>query len=75
MRTWKTYFPIILAGGLIPAVIILSLYFHISQTAVIPILIILTIAFLSMLLWRIANRNADGSEWWQDDNASGWRGY
>jgi uncharacterized membrane protein YdjX (TVP38/TMEM64 family) len=72
---WKKYFSLILVGGAIPTVIILSSYFEISKKASIPIVIILALVFASMALWAYSNRKADGSEWWQDESASGWRGY
>jgi len=28
-----------------------------------------------MWLWYQANLRANDGEWWQDDEASGWRGY
>jgi ABC-type transport system involved in cytochrome bd biosynthesis fused ATPase/permease subunit len=67
--------PLILVGGAIPTLIVLAVVFELPQAAVIALLIILIIVFFSMALWSHANRNADGSEWWQDDSASGWRGY
>lgn len=72
---WKKYWPLILVGGMIPAVVVLSIYFDFPQTVTILLLIILGLIFGSMALWSYANRDANGSEWWQDDNASGWRGY
>jgi hypothetical protein len=72
---WKKHLPLIVVGGLVPTVIVLSIYFDIPQIVMIPLLIILGLIFGSMALWAFANRNANGSEWWQDDNASGWRGY
>ena len=71
----KKYFPLILVGGVIPTLIILSIIFDFPQIVTIPLLIILDLIFGSMALWTYANRNADGSEWWHDDSASGWRGY
>jgi ABC-type transport system involved in cytochrome bd biosynthesis fused ATPase/permease subunit len=71
----KRHFPLFLIGGTIPTVIILSSVFNLPKAAAITLLIILILIFSSMALWTYANRDADGSEWWQDDNASGWRGY
>ena len=71
----KRNLPLLLAGGAIPAFIVLSIVFNFPDAAVITLLIVLGIIFCSMALWSFANRNADGSEWWQDDSASGWRGY
>lgn len=71
----KGYMPLILVGGAIPVLIVLSLLFHFPEAAVIIALIVLGIVFGSMAIWIHANNNADGSEWWHDDSASGWRGY
>jgi hypothetical protein len=72
---WKKYLPSLLVGGLIPAAIILSSYFAWPKALSIPLVIVLSLIFASMVLWSYANRETDGSEWWQDDSASGWRGY
>ena len=69
------YLPQILVGGLLPVTIILGSVFQLPQAFVIIVVVILSIVFGSMALWAYANRHADGSEWWQDDQASGWRGY
>ncbi|MCB9419400.1 MAG: hypothetical protein H6667_06335 [Ardenticatenaceae bacterium] len=66
--------PLVLIGGTIPALIILGRYFGLSHTMVIPVIVILSLVFGSVALWSYANRHIDGSEWWQDDSASGWRG-
>jgi hypothetical protein len=31
------------------------------------------IRFVLLMMWM--NANATGDEWWQDNDASGWRGY
>lgn len=72
---WKKYLPLILVGGMIPAVIILSMDFHLPKAVSITLVIFLSLAFLAMALWSYAHKKANGSEWWQDDSASGWRGY
>lgn len=72
---WKKYWTLILVGGLIPLTIILSSIFDWPKRASLPLLVILGIIFATMALWAYANRKADGTEWWQDDSASGWRGY
>ena len=72
---WKKYLLLILGGGMIPITLILSYYFEWPERATIPLIVVLSIIFAAMALWAYANREADGSEWWQDDNASGWRGY
>lgn len=72
---WKKHLPLILIGGLIPTVVILSGYFAWPKAVTIPLVIVLGLIFASMALWTYVNRKADGTEWWQDDSASGWRGY
>ncbi|MFZ0548836.1 MAG: hypothetical protein WAM60_25525, partial [Candidatus Promineifilaceae bacterium] len=72
---FKRYGLLILVGGAIPLLLLLSMILHFPQAVTIAVLIILSLAFCSMALWRYANKDADGSEWWQDDSASGWRGY
>lgn len=72
---WKKHWLLGVVGGAIPAVLILGSYFHLSQILLIPLIVVLSLVFTSMALWSYANQKADGSEWWQDDSASGWRGY
>lgn len=71
----KTSFFLILVGAAIPLTLVLSNYINIPTAFTIIAVIILGITFCSMALWAFANRKATGSEWWQDDTASGWRGY
>jgi uncharacterized membrane protein YfcA len=78
MRTrvwWKKYSPLILVGGAIPIVVILSSFFNWPMRAIIPVVVVLSLIFAATALWTYANREVDGSEWWQDESASGWRGY
>jgi hypothetical protein len=72
---WKKHLPLLVVGGTIPTLLILSYYFAWSKIIIIPLVVVLSIIFASMALWDFANRDTDGSEWWQDDSASGWRGY
>jgi hypothetical protein len=72
---WKKSLPLIVLGGAIPTILILGSYFDAPSKFTIPVVVILGLLFASMTLWAFANRRADGSEWWQDDDASGWRGY
>jgi hypothetical protein len=60
---------------LIPAVILSGIIFHLSQSFIVPFVVILALLLGSVGIWAHANKGADGSEWWQDDDASGWRGY
>lgn len=72
---WKKYYLLILLGGAIPTVMLLSSLFSWPKRAIIPIIVILGLLFAAFTLWTYANREADGSEWWQDESASGWRGF
>lgn len=72
---WKKYFWPIFVAALIPAVIILASLFGWSKVVSIPIVLLLGLISATMAMWVYANNRADGSEWWQDDDASGWRGY
>jgi len=60
---------------IIPAIILLGILFHLSQALLVPLIMLGILLLGAGLLWARANKNADGSEWWQDDEASGWRGY
>jgi hypothetical protein len=50
-------------------------YFGISHDFTIIFTLVGGLIFVSWLIWYHANEQATGSEWWQDDTASGWRGY
>jgi hypothetical protein len=65
----------ILTGGAIPALLVMSRVFGLPDRFTIPLVIFIGLIFGSISLWSYANRQATGSEWWQDDSASGWRGY
>ncbi|MCL4871997.1 MAG: hypothetical protein KJ063_23805 [Anaerolineae bacterium] len=69
------YWPLILTIGLFAAALITAHYFNIVPEIFIPLCLILGLLAGAMGLWAFANQKADGSEWWQDDEASGWRGY
>ena len=60
---------------LVPAALVAGLIFHLSQAFLVPLVIVLGLVIGAVALWARASRSADGSEWWQDDDASGWRGY
>jgi hypothetical protein len=60
---------------IIPVIILLAILFHLGQTFLVPLITIVVLLLGTVLLWSNANKHADGSEWWQDDDASGWRGY
>lgn len=57
---------------LIPIIIILGNIFHLRHAFLVPLVTVLFIISGAAALWAKANRHADGSEWWQDDENSGW---
>ena len=59
------------AAGLL----LLAALADIKLAYVVALLVIAGFLGSAAALWRRANERADGSEWWQDDEASGWRGY
>ncbi len=61
--------------AVIPAVILIGIVFHLSQAFIVPLALTLALLLGAAALWARANKDADGSEWWQDDDPSGWRGY
>ena len=66
---------LVLIIGAIPASLLLENYFGVPASVSIPLLVILALFLGTMALWSFANRKKHGDEWWEDDNASGWRGY
>ena len=65
----------ILFGALVPLSIILGGYYHLSLALIMVIAVVAGLLCASSTLWAFANKNSTGAEWWQDDDASGWRGY
>jgi hypothetical protein len=63
-----------LRAAAMPAVFVAGRCFGIPATAVVRLVVLLALLVGTMALWAFANRRVDGSEWWQDDSASGWRG-
>ncbi len=70
-RPWLLY----LVGGGIPITLALGTIFRLSTVLITVLLLVMGIIFAAMWLWHMANRQASGDEWWQDDETSGWRGY
>ncbi|MAT97175.1 MAG: hypothetical protein CL608_08535 [Anaerolineaceae bacterium] len=68
-------FLLFLVGGAMPVALTLGLIFRLSTIFITAFLLILGVIFAAMWLWYQANLRASGEEWWQDDEASGWRGY
>lgn len=68
---WAT----VLLIGLTAAAIVLGSSLGIPHSFIIIFVMVAGLILGTALLWQYANHHADGSEWWQDDSASGWRGY
>ncbi len=64
-----------MVGVSIPLAMLLGAIFNIPLRFIISYVVAAALIFSSMALWARANAGADGTEWWQDDDASGWRGY
>ena len=73
-RVDKSYFGLVFLTGLIFVFIVLGSYAGISPAVIISAVLVGALILGSVALWCYANKDADGSEWWQDDDASGWRG-
>jgi hypothetical protein len=72
---WNEYQRPILLGVVIAIAVLLAAIFGLPKMVAIPLFMLLGLGAAATALWIHARRRADGSEWWQDDNASGWRGY
>jgi predicted membrane channel-forming protein YqfA (hemolysin III family) len=68
-------FFLFLVGGAMPVMLTLGIIFQLSTILITALLLVMGVIFASMWLWYQANLRANGDEWWQDDEASGWRGY
>ncbi|MAS37910.1 MAG: hypothetical protein CL610_28200 [Anaerolineaceae bacterium] len=64
-----------LIGGSIPVVILIGSYYHWSMELIVCYAVIVGLVFGAMTIWHRANQHVTGTEWWQDDSASGWRGF
>ncbi len=68
-------YPMLVLLGVIMVVLMALGYFTAVPTRFIVALETIDVICLgAVALWCFANGRADGSEWWQDDEASGWRG-
>lgn len=68
-------FLLVLVGGAIPVTLTLGIVFRLSPSLITVLILVLGLMLAAMWLWYQANLDATGKEWWQDDEASGWRGY
>lgn len=71
----NTRFLLFIMGGAICLTLALGLGFQLAITLITVLLIVEGLIFAALGLWHQANRQATGDEWWQDDEASGWRGH
>ena len=70
-RRWFLFF----IGGAMLVTLALGIIFQLSLVLITVLLLFLGMIFAAVWLWYQANLQASGDEWWQDDEASGWRGY
>ena len=75
LKRRNTGFLLVLIGGAFLLTLTLGLVFHPDITLITILLIVQGLICAAIWLWHQANRQATGAEWWQDDEASGWRGY
>jgi hypothetical protein len=68
-------FFLFLVGGSMPVALTLGLILQLSTILLTALLLVMGVIFAAMWLWYKANLRANGDEWWQDNEASGWRGY
>lgn len=71
-KSWTV--PLLIAVS-IPVIMVLGAYFDVAVAYLAVYAVFAAIVAGAAALWQHANGHADGSEWWQDDSASGWRGY
>ncbi|MBK8903616.1 MAG: hypothetical protein IPM53_20705 [Anaerolineaceae bacterium] len=64
-----------LVGGAMPVTLTIGIIFHLPPSLLTVVILVLGLILAAMWLWYQANLHATGDEWWQDDQASGWRGY
>jgi uncharacterized membrane protein YjjP (DUF1212 family) len=75
MKSARRFPWLLLLGAGLVAATVLALFVGIPQRDVIAFDVIGSLVFASAALWQHASAHATGQEWWQDDSASGWRGY
>jgi hypothetical protein len=60
-------------GGLIAGLVIAGAVWPAARPTLTIAGTVLILLLLAGVLWHNANQRADGDEWWQDDDPSGWR--
>ena len=73
--TKRSWWLLVLPGGFIALDFILGNVYSILSRITIPLFLIALLVLSAMMMWARATAHATGDEWWQDDSASGWRGY
>ncbi len=71
-RSAKTVLTVL--GAILLFAMVLDL-FGVSHAALVVLATVAVIVLGAAALWSHATAVATGDEWWQDDDASGWRGY
>lgn len=64
-----------LVGAVSPIVTIMTFESMMSLEIAVAIVTMDILIFGAMAIWMRANHESKGTEWWQDDECSGWRGY
>lgn len=73
-KNWRNYVMLVLLGVIMVVLMALGHFTAVPARFLIVLETIDGIWLGALVLWCYANGRADGSEWWQDDEASGWRG-
>ncbi|MCA9917948.1 MAG: hypothetical protein KC445_08355 [Anaerolineales bacterium] len=68
-------FLLVCIAGIMALTLTAGLTLRLDITAITILLIFQGLIFAAIWLWHHANRHTTGQEWWQDNEASGWRGY
>ena len=74
-KNHKRRWPLFLIGATLPITLAVGIIFKLSTALITILLLVMGMILAAMWLWYQANLRARGDEWWQDDEASGWRGY
>ena len=76
MRRQKRFFPVsIYSVGFYVAMMVLFITSHAPKEITVTFGTVGLIVTGAVVMWCAKARSSTGNEWWQDDNASGWRGY
>ncbi len=70
----RNYLMLVLLGVIMVVLMALGHFTAVPTRFLVVLETVDGIWFGALALWCYANGRANGSEWWQDDEASGWRG-